>query len=141
MVDGQRVHAPFLSSSQVRGYGARVSQASSPASPKRRSHPLQKYRFGYHISLEAGLAPTRTGRDHKKGGVRGRCPTTCGARRCATSNARRWRGCRHEYGRPQTESIYRRHSIVDAKVLEEAAVKLAMLQASETAETRKTATE
>jgi hypothetical protein len=41
----------------------------------------------------------------------------------------------------KTESIYRRHSIVDAKVLEEAAVKLAMLQASETAETRKTATE
>ena len=34
----------------------------------------------------------------------------------------------------KTESIYRRHSIVDAKVLEEAAVKLAMLQASETAE-------
>lgn len=41
----------------------------------------------------------------------------------------------------KTESIYRRYSIVDAKVLEEAAVKLAMLQAAETAETRKVATE
>ena len=40
----------------------------------------------------------------------------------------------------KTESIYRRYSIVDAKVLEEA-VKLAMLQAAETAETRKAATE
>jgi hypothetical protein len=35
----------------------------------------------------------------------------------------------------RTESIYRRYSIVDAKVLEEAAVKLAMLQANEVAET------
>jgi integrase len=41
----------------------------------------------------------------------------------------------------RTESIYRRYSIVDAKVLEEAAVKLAMLQANEVAETRKAATE
>ena len=41
----------------------------------------------------------------------------------------------------KTESIYRRYSIVDAKVLEEAAVKLAVLQANETAESRKVATE
>ena len=41
----------------------------------------------------------------------------------------------------KTESIYRRYSIVDAKVLEEAAVKLAVLQASEVEETRKAATE
>lgn len=31
----------------------------------------------------------------------------------------------------KTEAIYRRYSIVDAKVLEEAAVKLAVLQAAE----------
>ena len=41
----------------------------------------------------------------------------------------------------KTESIYRRYSIVDAKVLEEAAVKLAALQAAEVAETREAATE
>jgi integrase len=41
----------------------------------------------------------------------------------------------------KTESIYRRYSIVDAKVLEEAAVKLAALQATEIAESRKAATE
>jgi integrase len=35
----------------------------------------------------------------------------------------------------KTESIYRRYSIVDAKVLEEAAVKLALLQANEVAST------
>ena len=35
----------------------------------------------------------------------------------------------------KTESIYRRYSIVDGKVLEEAAVKLAALQANEVAET------
>lgn len=34
----------------------------------------------------------------------------------------------------KTESIYRRNSIVNAKVLEQAAVKLAALQANETAE-------
>ena len=41
----------------------------------------------------------------------------------------------------KTEAIYRRYSIVDAEVLEEAAVKLAALQADEIAETRKAATE
>lgn len=35
----------------------------------------------------------------------------------------------------KTESIYRRHAIADSKVLEEAAVKLAALQANEVAET------
>ena len=39
----------------------------------------------------------------------------------------------------KTESIYRRYAIADSKVLEEAAVKLAALQASERAETRKVA--
>jgi integrase len=41
----------------------------------------------------------------------------------------------------KTESIYRRYSIVDVKVLEDEAVKLAVLQANEVAETRKAATE
>jgi hypothetical protein len=41
----------------------------------------------------------------------------------------------------KTESIYRRYAIVDSKMLEEAAAKLAGLQATETAETRKAATE
>jgi len=41
----------------------------------------------------------------------------------------------------KTESIYRRYAIADSKVLEEVASKLAMLQASEVAETRKAATE
>jgi hypothetical protein len=35
----------------------------------------------------------------------------------------------------RTESIYRRYAIADSKVLEEAAVKLATLQANEAAET------
>jgi hypothetical protein len=35
----------------------------------------------------------------------------------------------------KTESIYRRYAIADSNVLEEAAVKLAALQASEVAET------
>ena len=41
----------------------------------------------------------------------------------------------------KTESIYRRYSIVDANVLEEAAVKLAALQATETEDARKAVTE
>lgn len=40
----------------------------------------------------------------------------------------------------KTESVYRRYAIADSKVLEEAAVKLPALQASEVAETRKAAT-
>jgi hypothetical protein len=41
----------------------------------------------------------------------------------------------------RTESIYRRYAIADSVVIKEAAAKLAVLQASETAETRKAATE
>jgi len=41
----------------------------------------------------------------------------------------------------KTEAIYRRYSIVDAKVLEEAAVKLAVSQANEVEETRMAATQ
>ncbi len=41
----------------------------------------------------------------------------------------------------RTESIYRRYAIVASKDPEEAAVKLAVLQTNEVAETRKAATE
>lgn len=82
------------------------------------------------ISLETGLSPTRTGRDY--------------LRRAAVRNLERAgiaRSAAMKMVGHKTESMYRRYSMVDAEVLEEAAVKLAMLQANEVSETRKAATE
>jgi hypothetical protein len=73
--------------------------------------------------------------------VFGSCRTISDAQWCATSNARASRSAAMKMVGHKTESIYRRYSIVDAKVLEEAAVKLAALQAAEVAETREAATE
>jgi len=61
-------------------------------------------------------------------------------RRCARAKllklrlgqARRGSASRgHEAHRPQTEAVYRRYAITDSAMLQEAAVKLSVLQASE----------
>jgi len=89
------------------------------------------------------VAPTRTGRDCKKAGVLGSSPQDLRAELQVRNLERAGvvRSAAMKMVGHKTESIYRRYSIVDAKVLEEAAVKLAALQATEVAETRNAATE
>ena len=96
-----------------------------------RAAPLSRRRRPGHRKLSRALAERLQARGHKEAAARpaahcGAQPRTRG--RAALAAAMAMAG-------HKTESVYRRYSIVDAKVLEEAAVKLALLQANEVAST------